>query len=269
MNDITEFLICPKCSSNEMELINRNPHCKKCGFKIEKIKPTDDTINIKPFYKIFSTAWELTKGNAVNRSFMNACIKEFVSLDGMVMDMGSGKNPSYMKYLTKKAENFEYFKADGNSKHNPDMVFNFEEEFPLKDSAFDNILLFNVLEHVYEYRFTLSQINRILKPAGKFYLYVPYFIKIHGSPLDFHRYTHFSLFRALEEASFSNIEIYTDGGLFKPLSELINWLSSIGLGYLLYPIHLVLCLLDGLLGKISGGKYLINYPTGYFVVCGK
>ncbi len=269
MNDINEFLICPKCSSNEIELINKSPHCKKCGYTIKKIQHTVDYINIKPFYKPFSTAWELTKGNAVNRSFMNACIKELISLNGLVMDMGSGKKPPYIKYLIKKGSNFDYIRTDGNSIHNPELVINFEEEFPIRDSILDNILLFNVLEHVYEYRYTLSQINRILKDDGMFYLYVPYFIKIHGSPLDFHRYTHFTLSRALEETGFSGIKIYTDGGLFKPLSELLNWLSSIGVGYLLYPIHLVLCLLDSLLGKLTGGKYLINYPTGYFVICHK
>jgi SAM-dependent methyltransferase len=269
MKTIKNLLICPRCSSSDMELKDNTPYCKNCGYTISESPLNDKGWVVKPFYKPFSSAWELTKGNAVNRSFMNACIKELVSLNGLVLDMGSGKKPRYLKHLRKKPTPFQYIKADGNPQNQPDIILNFEDDYPIKNASFDNILLFNVLEHIYDYKPVLRRINRILKPDGSFYLYVPYFIKIHGSPLDFHRYTHFTLFRALNEAGFTNVEIYTDGGLFKPLSELLSWLSSIGIGYLLYPFHLLLCLVDALLGKLSGGKYLSDYPTGYFAVCRK
>ncbi len=224
--------------------------------------------NPRAYYNPASIAWELTKGNAVNRSFMNACIRSFVSLKGKVLDIGSGKSPRYLSIIN-KCKDVDYIRADGDSNNSPDIVMDIEKRFPIKDKCFDRILLFNVLEHIYDYKKSIAEIERILKDDGIFYLYVPFFIKIHGSPLDFHRYTHFTLNRMLNDVGFSNVKIYTSGGFFKVLSELFNWLSRLGIGYVLYPVYFILSILDDLIGKITKDAYLINYPTGYFVICRK
>jgi SAM-dependent methyltransferase len=218
--------------------------------------------------KPISLAMEITKGKAVSRSFMNVCIKNLLKVSDTTLDIGSGENPPYLKYI-KNINNIKYTKADGNKTNEPDFVIDCEREFQLDSESVNYVLLFNVLEHIYDYRLTLNEIHRILKQGGRLYLYVPYFIKIHGSPYDFHRYTHFALYKALKEAGFEDVTIYTDGGLLKQLSELFNWLSKIGIGYVIFPLYLFLCVIDWLINKFSRNKYFKNYPVGYFVICDK
>lgn len=234
---------------------------------------TDFILNagehLKIYSKIISLAVEITKGNAVSRSFMNICIKDLLNkISGKTLDIGSGRNPPYLKYI-KNINKTEYLKADANPSNQPDILMDCEKGFPVKTESIDNVLLFNVLEHVYDYHFTLTEIYRILVHEGRLYLYVPYFIKIHGSPYDYHRYTYFTLYRALKETGFDRVTIYSDGGIIKQLSEVFNWLSKPGIGYLLFPLYLLLCSIDCLLNKLTKNEYFKTYPTGYFVVCDK
>jgi len=266
--NLSDILQCPICGSN-VNIYNGKVLCDKCGFETSEMI-VKNKINEKPYIinKPFSFALEITKGNAINRSFMNVCIKSFAkNISGIVLDIGSGKNATYHRYFNNVGLNLT--KVDGNILNNPDILANIEEKLPLRDKSIDSVLLFNVLEHIYDYNFTLSEINRILKDNGVFYLYVPYFIKIHSSPLDYFRYTHHSLKKMFNDKGFKDIKIYTNGGMFKYVSELLNWLSLLGIGYLLFPIYFILCLIDLILVKLTNNKFAIDFPIGYFIICRK
>jgi ubiquinone/menaquinone biosynthesis C-methylase UbiE len=77
---------------------------------------------------------------------------------------------------------------------------------PIRNQIIDNILLFNVLEQVYEYRHAIIELYRVIKKGGKLYGIVPFMMNIHGDPDDFHSYTPETFRRSLAEANFRNIE---------------------------------------------------------------
>jgi len=212
-------------------------------------------------------ALEIAKGFAVLRSFLHVCVRRFVRPRGLVLDLGSGKAPSYLAYL--KGYDFHYISADGNASHAPSLVVNLEEGLPIRDESVDCVFLFNVLEHIYRFQHLLDEVRRILKKDGVAFLLVPLLIKVHGSPCDYFRYTHFALRRMLGEAGFEDVKIYATSGVFKLLSLCFNWLSVIKVGYLLYPLFYLLCAMDTALGFLTRGKYTESVPIGYFIRCAK
>jgi SAM-dependent methyltransferase len=243
-----------------MRETDRDPNAARKGEGMPHQYDGEPNLSISPL----SLAAEIARGHSVPRAFLHCCIKKYVSLSGRVIDFGSGKNPKYLRYLDLKY--VQYSRADGNPSFAPDILLDLEEPFPIEDESYDAAILLNVLEHLYDPRSALAEVRRILKPNGTLYLMVPYMIKIHGSPCDYFRYTHFALARLLKDAGFSQLSIYTDGGLLKYLSELLNWSSRFGIGYAFFPIYYGLCLLDSLIGKLTKSKYSLSLPVGYFVV---
>ena len=54
---------------------------------------------------------------------------------------------------------------------------------------FDTIIIFNVLEHVYDINNALKEIKKILKPKGKIIISTPFIYRYHKAPKDYNRYT--------------------------------------------------------------------------------
>ena len=72
-------------------------------------------------------------------------------------------------------------------------IVDLEKNIDLPDNSFDTVILFNVLEHIKNYKNLLSEINRILKKDGKLELFVPFMHRYHEDPKDIFRPTHFYL----------------------------------------------------------------------------
>lgn len=264
---LENFSKCPTCGS-KLGIIESKPICKNCGYTIASFDSSHLDKKSNVYNDVLSISLEISKGYAVSRSFMHSIMKEKMSLGKTVLDLGSGKKASY-ENIVKAANVSDYFRADGNVENTPDVIVNFEETLPFENNSFDSILLMNVLEHVYDHKKLISEINRVLKPDGSLYFYVPFFIKIHGSPFDFYRYTENALFKLFHENTFTKVDIFTSGGFFKSFSEIFNWLSAIKIGYLLFPLYFILSSIDGLLDLLTKGSYSRSFPLGYFGICQK
>lgn len=70
-----------------------------------------------------------------------------------------------------------------------------------KSTKFDLILCFNVLEHVYDVHKAVSEMYRVLKTGGCVALIVPFLYPIHDPPIDFYRFTEYSLKNMFAEFS--------------------------------------------------------------------
>jgi ubiquinone/menaquinone biosynthesis C-methylase UbiE len=73
---------------------------------------------------------------------------------------------------------------------------------PVTDGSVDAVIVQAVLEHVLEPDQVVSEIHRVLRPAGLVYAETPFMQQVHAGALDFTRYTssgHRYLFRAFEE----------------------------------------------------------------------
>ena len=76
------------------------------------------------------------------------------------------------------------------------------EALPVAARSFDAVVSTQVLEHVAEPLLVLRELHRVLRPAGKLYLTVPFVGELHEEPHDFFRYTPHGLRHLLTSAGF-------------------------------------------------------------------
>ena len=141
-----------------------------------------------------------------------------INKTSICLDLGCG--PMTNKELFTNHSNTIYM--DGAKFNNVQIVCNFETIIPLKKDLVDCILLSNVLEHVFYPEKLLLEINRILKPKGKYLLLVPFFIKLHQEPFDYFRYTKHALNRLLKLSKFENFKIVEMGSKSNIIGNLIK-----------------------------------------------
>jgi len=163
--------------------------------------------------------FEFKAEHSFYRMFLHNCIKSYVKCNGLIADVGAGENESY-RYLITGYDN--YITCDIVKENSPDIVGSVEL-LPFKENIVNNILLFNVLEHVYEYKNAIKQIYRVLKKDGTLYGLVPFMINVHGDPYDYHRYTKHALNRVLSDNHFKHVEIIEIYGIPLLLAQYISF----------------------------------------------
>lgn len=119
-------------------------------------------------------------------------------IKGSTLDLGAGKNASYMKFMQIKESSIKTVDFFNESEIKMDL----EKELNLKNHKYDTIILFNTLEHINNYKFLISQIYATLKQNGKFEIFVPFLIGYHPDPNDVFRPTHKYLMNILKENGF-------------------------------------------------------------------
>lgn len=183
-------------------------HSLKEIYQKQQFLPSWFGVVINPFY--------------IARYNLASGIKDFSDyMRGELLDVGCGTKPyksvftvdSYIGLdidsdLTRKRETADYF-YDG-------------KEFPFQDKSFDSVLCNQVLEHVFNPREFLSEINRVLKPGGKLLLTVPFVWDEHEQPFDYARYSSFGLRSLLEKNGFIVLEQKKLGADVGVIFQLIN-----------------------------------------------
>lgn len=150
---------------------------------------------------------ELWRGKDLYRIFMNQeCARH--AIRGRVLDIGSGlRRASYHRFL-KREPSAIVESLDLGFAPETGQTIDLEKDFlPRAGASVDAVLLFNVLEHLYNYALTLSEIKRVMKPGGQLLGVVPFLVAYHPDPHDYWRYTVETLPKILADAGFSNIEI--------------------------------------------------------------
>lgn len=91
------------------------------------------------------------------------------------------------------------------------------DTLPFGEGEFDAVLIYDVLEHVKDYKKVLSEVKRVLKPAGKFYFFVP----CEGDWLSFwHLLKIFKPALNLTEKYAGHINYFSRAQIFSDLKEL-------------------------------------------------
>lgn len=201
MNDfLSDLIVCPKCHSAFNKSSNNMLVCAKCNasFPLQDDIPIFSQIpaSIVPSEKVDRSADKGTRWRQANWHFLEMQIKRLTP-DQIILDVGAGRGDFFQIY-----KNLKHISLDIYPYPEVEIVCDLSETVPFLDNRFDCVLLMNVCEHIYEPRKILSSIHKILKPGGKVIISVPFYLKIHQAPFDFHRFTHYALQRMGTEAGF-------------------------------------------------------------------
>lgn len=124
-------------------------------------------------------------------------------LRGRVIDIGGGHKPNYFDYFRREETGVSVELLDGSISG-----IDFEKDvLPFANQSVDTVILCNVLEHVYNHRFLLSEIYRVMRPSAQMIGFVPFWVGYHPDPHDYFRYTDECLLKLLKDSGFKDIKI--------------------------------------------------------------
>jgi SAM-dependent methyltransferase len=139
---------------------------------------------------------------------------------GKLVDIGCGNKP-YEIWSEGKVS--EYIGCDiVQSSSNKVDVLCEANNIPLKSNSYDTILSTQVIEHVEDHQGLVNEAYRLLNQDGYFILSGPMYWNLHEEPYDFFRFTKHGFKYILEKAGFEICEIYSNGGAWATLGQVIN-----------------------------------------------
>ena len=192
-----------------------------------------------------------------------------IKLHGTSLEFGATrkKNKDYSNFVIGRSK-FHYSNKISNKKLNI-YYSDLTKKLKIPTKKYDNVLLFNVLEHLPEYKLVLSEIYRILKHGGNFIGSVPFIYQIHGAPKDYFRFTKQFFELNLKKYRFKKIKVKPLG--FGPFIASYSLVHS----YIKFiPIFNELCLLlayilDSVIRTFVKTDLKEIYPRGYFFIVKK
>lgn len=193
------------------------------------------------------------------RAYENDFVKN-LNLSGEGIDLGAkSKDAKYYEYLdltqVEHMDFVDYFHAGDGV-----IQMDLENPFPLHDEKYDFVLLFNVMEHIFDYENLLSEARRILRKEGAIYGLVPMMWHFHPDPNDYFRFTEQALKRILEEAGMDNIVVRPIAyGPFKVAASQVG--HAIKFRVVKLPIYVLGIVMDKIFSMVSSGthKYALAY----------
>lgn len=222
------------------------------------------TLSIRSLLK-----W-IWQGKTLTRAMLNTRLTAEPELTGLVLDLGGGGEPSYKSLLAIQGH---FVNMDRIAEARPTVIGDLESTHPFATGCADTTILFNTLEHVYDYQHVVNEMHRVLKPGGSALVYVPFIFPVHVYQTekflvdDYFRYSSSSLERIFNQSGFSKVEIEPMGGLFLVVAEFLGILISWRL--IRFPLFVSCMLLEKLYGHIKPGISAQRYPLAYFVVARK
>ncbi len=149
------------------------------------------------------------------------------TVTGRVLDIGCS-NQRVRQYLDSKCHyvGLDYYQTATQWYKSRPQVYADAQQLPFGDERFDSVVLLDVLEHLPKPESCIAEIARVLKPAGKFVLQVPFIYPIHDAPLDFQRWTIHGLHKLTREYGFEVMETRALGNPLETAALLANIAAS-------------------------------------------
>ena len=192
-----------------------------------------------------------------------------IALYGISLEFGATniKNKTFSNFVTGKSK-FHYTNMKNNRKIN---IFysDLTKKLKIPTKKYNNILLFNVLEHLPEYKFAFLEIYKILKKKGSLIGSTPFIYQIHAAPKDYFRFSKQFFELNLKKYKFKKVKVKSLG--FGPFTASYSLLFP----YLKYlPFFSQLCLLlayilDSVIQIFVKTDLKEIFPVGYFFIAKK
>lgn len=173
-------------------------------------------------------------------------------INGKVLDVGCGEKP--YEFLLESTDTYIGIDIDPGSK--VDFVIETQKSWPFEAAVFDAAISTQVLEHAEDLGDLLSEIHRVLKPAGELLITVPFIYNEHGSPHDYRRFSIHGIRNLLGE-KYEIIELKPQGGIGSTsCTLLLNWIEMQSNRHILtrlvkgliFPVWLLFCCFINSLG---------------------
>ena len=130
-----------------------------------------------------------------------------IKLHGISLEFGveNNKNKIFSNFVLGKSK-FHYTNKINNKK-SISFYSDLTRKLKITSGRYDNVLFFNVLEHLPEYKLAFSEIFRIIKKKGNFIGSIPFIYQIHGAPKDYFRFSKQFIELNLKKYRFKNIKV--------------------------------------------------------------
>ena len=162
-------------------------------------------LNLKNYFYIMK--------NTFKKKSLNRILQEVYSMEktvaGSIIEFGAeaGSSKNFTNFVKlKDVKKIIY--CDKFPKNKETIEEDLENRLSFESDSIDNIIIFNVLEHVFDTKNAFLEINRCLKSnTGTIIGSTPFMHRVHGAPYDYSRYTKQYLEKILEESNFKNIKV--------------------------------------------------------------
>lgn len=157
------------------------------------------------------TPWRQANWKFLQEQVSGVALSESKGQDkeALILDVGAGHGDFAQIFAGRN-----YLAVDVVPYPEVDLACDIGKCIPFKENTFDMLVLMNVLEHVYHFHELLDALYYLLKPGGSLVIAVPFMIKVHQTPFDFQRYTHYSLEQMARQHGF---EIALLEGYYDPI----------------------------------------------------
>lgn len=149
---------------------------------------------------------------SLNRILQEIYIKNKVS-NGFTVEFGAERNSKKnFINLIKKENPIQISFLDKYPKNIDTIEGDLEGKLTFQNNSINTAIIFNVLEHIFNIKNALHEINRCLdNNNGKIIGSTPFIHRVHGAPYDYSRYTKKFIEKILVETNFKNIEVENFG----------------------------------------------------------
>lgn len=197
----------------------------------------------------------LWQGDSPTRALLDYRLhKERVK--GQILDLGSGGKDRYSTTIPKD-NNACFVLLDLKKGDKVDFE---TDSLPIENDRFDTVLLLNVLEHLYNYKNLLMEVQRIKTKEGVLIGFVPFLMWYHPDHHDYFRFTHEALHRILTDVGFTEVKVEVIHlGPFTAAFHIIHTSVPIFLRPILFVIPYILDHVFNILRPNKSQRYALGY----------
>ena len=189
-----------------------------------------------------------------------------IFIKGKSLEFGAYKNQkrNFSNHL-KGEKNFQYTNLKKDKKNNIQGA-NLNQKLKFKSNYYQNLVIFNVLEHLISPTKSLKELNRILKKGGLLIGSTPFLYQVHGAPNDYLRFTTDYLIYEFKKKNFKAIYVKELGygpflAAFSILFPYFKFLPIIN-----HIIFLICLIFDTFLQMFIKTKLRKIFPLGVFFI---
>ena len=197
---------------------------------------------------------------SILRIFQQEVFKKF-KIEGQIIEFGASEI-IHKNFCYSNLENCNITYSNINPLNKKFINLDLQKKITT-ETKYDCIVIFNVLEHLFDTNLAFKNLSTICKKKGKIIGSTPFIFRVHGAPKDYSRFTKDYLIKLLKLNNFENIEVIElgTGPFLACVSLLRSYLKYIPIFYQLLVLSSLL--IDKLIKLIIKTDPKKIYPIGY------